>query len=411
MKRRLSVFLCHASEDKSAVREIDHRLRQDGFEPWLDEDQLKPGQDWDFEINRALRRADAVVVCLTKESISKEGYLQKELRQALGIAEEKPDGTVFIIPVKLEPCEIPERIARWQWAAYYEPEGYDRLATALQLRAASLGLSTVSGERRPRLLRRFRGWTLTLAWSLGIFAIGVGVWGVFRAVTSQSPKPVGPTVTPPAGMVLIPAGVFVMGRDHASFPIEGPAHKVSVRQFYLDRRMVSNSQYRTFVEAAHRTPPQHWKKGFPSPSQQDLPVTWVSWTDALAYCQASGNKLPTEAEWEYAARGGEPRLYPWGDEFRPQLVNSLESGTSRVLAGGRNSSRFGVEDMSGNVWQWCADDFRPYPGAKLEQPYPEGAKVIRGGSFRSDRDHVTTTVRNIERSYARSDAIGFRCAR
>jgi hypothetical protein len=135
---RLTVFLCHASEDKTVVREMERRLRQDGFEPWLDEKQLLPGDDWDLKIRQAVRRSEAVIVCLSKSSVTKEGYIQRELHRALEVAEEKPEGTVFIIPVKLEDCEIPEQLIRWQWVAYAEEGGYGRLVASLQARAAQL---------------------------------------------------------------------------------------------------------------------------------------------------------------------------------------------------------------------------------------------------------------------------------
>jgi hypothetical protein len=141
---RLSVFLCHASEDKAVVREMERRLRQDGFDPWLDEKQLLPGDDWDFKIRQALRRSDAVVVCLSKSSV-KEGYMQRELRRALEVAEEKPEGTVFIIPVKLEECEVPERLIRWEWGAYAKEGEYARLVASLQARAAQLHRSLAAG--------------------------------------------------------------------------------------------------------------------------------------------------------------------------------------------------------------------------------------------------------------------------
>ncbi len=159
MEQRLTVFLCHASEDKAVVREIDRRLREDGFEPWLDEKELLPGQDWSLEIKKALRRSDAIVVCLSKTSVTKEGYIQREIRRALEVAEEKPEGTVFIIPVKLEECEIPERLARWHWIAYYEEGAYDRLVAALQLRAEAMKQfrsEEYDGERS-RLLRAAEG--------------------------------------------------------------------------------------------------------------------------------------------------------------------------------------------------------------------------------------------------------------
>lgn len=131
----MHVFLCHASEDKPLVRTLCSRLKKDGFSPWLDEDELLPGQDWQIEIKKAVRAAGAVVVCLSPRSTTKEGYLQRELRYVLDIADEKPEGTIFVIPVKFENCEIPERLSSLQWVQYSD-EGYDRLRRALQLRAA-----------------------------------------------------------------------------------------------------------------------------------------------------------------------------------------------------------------------------------------------------------------------------------
>jgi formylglycine-generating enzyme required for sulfatase activity len=414
MERQLSVFLCHASEDKPVVREIEGRLREDGFQPWLDERELLPGQVWPTEIRNALRRADAVVVCLSQTSVSKEGYLQKELREALKIAEEKPEGTVFIIPVKLSDCEIPERLAQWQWAAYYEKGGYERLVTALLSRAASIGLAAhrSSSSRVPSGMSR-RWWLLLAGVVLLITAVAV-IYGIrSRTGETQTDRNGGSkaaNASSPPGMVSIPAATFAMGRNHPSFPIEGPAHKVTVRAFRLDSQLVSNRDYRRFVESTGYFPPAHWRSGAVPPGQEDLPVTNVSWRDAQAFCTWSGKRLPTEAEWEYAARGADSRLYPWGNSFESDLTNSLESGVNSLMPPGHNLSPLEVQDMSGNVWQWCADDFQAYPGARLQLRIPKGAKVLRGGSFRSDRNHVTTTVRNLERPSVRSDEIGFRCA-
>ena len=91
-KRRLRVFLCHSSGDKPAVRDLYRRLRADGFAPWLDEEELLPGQDWQQEIPAAVRACDVVIICLSQKSVTKEGYLQREIREALYVAEEKPEG-------------------------------------------------------------------------------------------------------------------------------------------------------------------------------------------------------------------------------------------------------------------------------------------------------------------------------
>jgi hypothetical protein len=128
---RLRVFLCHASDDKPAARNLYRRLKDDGFDPWLDEEDLLPGQDWDLEISGAVRHSDMIIVCLSQAAMIKRGYVQKEIKQALDVADEQPEGTIFIIPLKLEECEAPERLRRWQWVNLFEAGGYDRLKRAL----------------------------------------------------------------------------------------------------------------------------------------------------------------------------------------------------------------------------------------------------------------------------------------
>ncbi len=142
--RKLDAFLCHSSGDKDAVRDLYRRLRADGLDPWLDEEDLLPGQDWAREIPRAVRAADVVLVCLSRASIAKTGFVQKEIGYALDAAEERPQGTIYVIPVKLEECEVPERLRKYQWVSLFEKGGYERLMRALRERASSLGLAAVS---------------------------------------------------------------------------------------------------------------------------------------------------------------------------------------------------------------------------------------------------------------------------
>lgn len=139
--RPLRVFLCHSSNDKPAVRDLYSRLRSDHIDPWLDEQKLLPGQDWNLEITKAVHASDVVLVCLSCGSVNRAGYIQKEIRYALDVADEQPEGTIFIIPLKLEECEVPERLRRWQWVNYFEESGYRRLMNALQFRASTLGIT------------------------------------------------------------------------------------------------------------------------------------------------------------------------------------------------------------------------------------------------------------------------------
>jgi anti-anti-sigma factor len=142
-RSRLKVFLCHSSADKAAVRNLHKRLLAAGAHPWLDEADLLPGQVWEREIPAAVQRSDAVLVCLSSTSIGKTGYLQREIKYALDAAEEQSDDSIFLIPGRLEPCDVPERLRKWQWVDLFASDGYDRLVTALQARALALGRNPV----------------------------------------------------------------------------------------------------------------------------------------------------------------------------------------------------------------------------------------------------------------------------
>ena len=137
----LKVFLCHASGDKPPVRDLYKRLTAEGVDAWLDQEKLLPGQDWRLEIPRAVHEADVVVVCLSKKSVTKEGYVQKEIKFALDSAEEKPEGAIFLIPARLEECVVPERLGRWQWVDLYDRNGFVKLLRSLKLRADAVGAS------------------------------------------------------------------------------------------------------------------------------------------------------------------------------------------------------------------------------------------------------------------------------
>ena len=257
--------------------------------------------------------------------------------------------------------------------------------------------------------------------------IAGGIWYFSRRAVSPPPPNApsqssdagkSPTATEgtiaPARMVSIPAATFTMGRDKASDAEETPAHPVGIAAFDLDKRPVTNAQYAEFVKSANHAAPRGWVNGTPPDGQAEWPVTGVSWDDANAYCTSKGLRLPTEAEWEYAARGTDGRLYPWGNDFSPALTNSAEAALGHPEEVGAHrdaTSPFGILDMSGNVWEWTADNYQPYPGRQPSFQIPADGKAIRGGSYQSDKFHVTTTTRNLDHASTRSATIGFRCAK
>jgi hypothetical protein len=137
--RKLRVFLCHASEDKPSVRKLYQKLLAEAWiDPWLDEEKLLPGQDWDREIEIALEDSDAVIVFISANSVSKEGYVQREVKRALDMAEEKLEGSIYIIPLRLDDSSLPRTLKKWQFIDFFPTRSvqvaYNRLLQSLKLR-------------------------------------------------------------------------------------------------------------------------------------------------------------------------------------------------------------------------------------------------------------------------------------
>ena len=131
--------------NRPCVNFIGRRLGE-GFDVWLDEKNILPGQDWDVKIRQAVRVADLVIVCLSRASIGKTGYVQREIRMVLDLADEQPEDKIYLIPARLEECEVPHRLTRWQWVDLFDPEGYDRLLSAMRTAAARLDLPATADE-------------------------------------------------------------------------------------------------------------------------------------------------------------------------------------------------------------------------------------------------------------------------
>lgn len=163
-KRHLKIFLCHSSGDKPAVRSLYFRLRSAAvyIAPWLDKENLLPGQRWEDEISLAVRNSDIVLVCLSNTSIRKTGYVQKEIKDALDVADRQPERTIFLIPVKLEECQLPHRLSHLHYVNLFEREGFDKLMQSLISRAQTLGINvterseggTYSAEERKEIIIR-----------------------------------------------------------------------------------------------------------------------------------------------------------------------------------------------------------------------------------------------------------------
>jgi formylglycine-generating enzyme required for sulfatase activity len=227
---------------------------------------------------------------------------------------------------------------------------------------------------------------------------------------------------PPPNMVLVAEGEFTMGTDRGENPDPNqprvladarPSRRVSLKAFWIDKTEVTNAQYKLFCDATSYPPPPDWEGGKIPTGQEENPVTRVSWFEARAYAEWVGKRLPSEAEWEKAARGTDGREFPWGGDFDRSRVVYEAAGAGKVGQLPAGASPSGALDMAGNAWEWTEDWYAGYPNAPFQFPeYGEKYKVARGGGWAASFDHVMRTYyRSVAPPAARSEFIGFRCAR
>jgi serine/threonine protein kinase len=228
--------------------------------------------------------------------------------------------------------------------------------------------------------------------------------------TSGARKSANPA--PPSGMAYLQGGTFLMGSDDGD-QFSKPAHLVTVKPFFIDTNEVTCEQYKECVDAKKCPAPTAWANGtFPAGTARQ-PVTGVSWDDANAYTRYTESRLPTEEEWEFAARGSKDLKYPWGNSWRVGCANADKEGEDRkgmIDVGSYNcGSPSGANDMIGNAWEWTSSDWAPYPGNQSQFSITAGQKVIRGGSWDTPKESATGVLRA---GYSGAgDKTGFRCAK
>jgi hypothetical protein len=149
MSRPLKIFLSHASGDNPEVEKLNTFFQQQGADPWLDSEKILPGQDWNYEVNKALDDSDVILLCLSRKSVDREGYVQKEIRLALNRALEMPDGRIFLIPGKLEECELPRSLQSYQSVDLFTEKGLEKLVQSFNLRARQVGAKPLSADGSP----------------------------------------------------------------------------------------------------------------------------------------------------------------------------------------------------------------------------------------------------------------------
>jgi sulfatase modifying factor 1 len=354
-----TVFISHVTEEDG---QFAHRLADDlrrlGVQVWIAPESIRPGEGWVKAIERGLAESSHMVVVLTPAALEST-WVEKETEVA--IARERR-GLMQIIPLDVEPCEVPPLLSSYQMVYFRRDYG-----AGLSQLTDILGVRVPTPEAAPPRV--------------------------------AVPEPVLPTVMErrqpfEPEMILIPAGEFLYGRKKK---------RLILPEFWIDKTPVTNAEYARFVADTGHMPPKHWKGKTPPDELLDHPVTWVSWHDAAAYAEWAGKRLPTEEEWEKAARGSDGREYPWGDRFDPSRCNTKESGIRNSTPVGQYSpqgdSPYGCVDMAGNVWEWTASDF------------DKSNKVLRGGSWDNYPGDALCAHRGRYPPLNWYISVGFRCAR
>jgi formylglycine-generating enzyme required for sulfatase activity len=391
----MRVFLSYAAEDRGLVEPVFLALRAQGHRVFFDRDELPAGEEYDGRIRRAIEASDLLVFMLSPQSLDGGSYTLTEL----GIAQktwDHPAGRV--LPVVLRPVSLDRVPAYLRAVTFLEPQGNVAAAVAD-------AVHRIARSRRREQLKR-------AAMVAAGVSVAIALGYIFWSTWPGRLKTVGKDGAP---VVLIPAGKFTMGDDEDS-----PLREIYLDAFAIDRYEVTVSLYAKFLQSSGGLkPPDQWEE---ASAAGDLAVVGVDWHDAEAYCHAAGKRLPTEAEWERAARGNDGRKYPWGNEeptveranFGKDAESAYKEGLAPVGSRVAGKSSDGVMDLAGNAAEWVADWYREgFAQADTRNPKgPESGKgkVIRGGGWRDPPDRLRATRRMYASPEHRGDDVGFRCA-
>lgn len=418
------VFLAYSRKDAEFMRRLRADLLAEGIDVWVDDQDLEPGTLlWQRAIQRAIRTAQCMIAVLSPEACESE-WVNSEITLA-----KKRHLRIFPVLVRGEEDDaVPLALVSVQHVdarSDYEGAVKGRLLPAVR---KHLGLTPPADQGAPPQLEPQRTET--------------------EARPPQEPEK--PAVQAPAVLmpktftlppldiewITIPAGEFLMGSDQAQDPgayeDEMPQHGVYLPEYSIARYPVTNAQYAEFVKAAGYRPPRHWGGGEIPAGKHSHPVVGVSWNDATAYCAWASQvtnrlvRLPSEAEWEKAARGIDGRIWPWGNSTPTGKLGNFGTNvrdTTPVAKHPAGASPYGVMDMAGNVWEWTRslwgeDSARPtyrYPyvpsdGREQASAADPALRVVRGGAFRNDTNLARCAARGGSNPYSGYTSTGFRVA-
>jgi sulfatase modifying factor 1 len=453
-----TVFISHSSKDTDFIeRNIIPALKANGIDVWYSRESIKTADQWERSINSALESSDWFVVAISPNSV-KSKWVRRETGWAFRYREDK------IIPVLIGQCNPDDLYTGLPDLQHVDcigdpKKGADELALLLAQKGAATG-KIIDFRRTPPPSPSPWIWIVAIVVVL-LTAVPVSrwLWPISNPPNSQQtpsepdassqkhdppehsvgapptglrnsvsrPTPV--VVDTPQEMVPVPAGKFLMGSptsERDRDPREAQ-HEVSVDAFWMDPTEVTNAAFQKFLVAnAKWQKPQvkpdfvdddylkNWKNAeYRFGGHSDYPVTNVSWYAAQAYCTWMNKRLPTEAEWEYAARAGKMTAYWWGDEWAPaSAAGNLERGPDPV---GKQAHRnpWNLFDMLGNVKEWTSTVYKPYPydaSDGREDPQSISARTVRGGSWADTPEYLRSAARISQVPNFTDGLVGFRCA-
>jgi formylglycine-generating enzyme required for sulfatase activity len=432
---RRRIFLAHAREDKLQVRKLYFELKAQGLDPWLDEVDLMPGQIWKEEIPKAIRDAGMFLACLSSRSVGKIGYVQNEFRLALSAFGERPPGSIYLVPVRLDDCEAPDlqipdgglSLRDIQWVDLWQEGGFDLLVNAIE---HALGVAialreearTAMAAPQPVVERRAEQEKRDQARQTEA-NLAPGSLPKHGTIFRDIDAPWCPE------LVVIAPGEFMMGSTESErqwaaeqgadakwVENEKPRHLVKIAYpLAVGRYPVTFYEYDHFAQATKRERPHDHDRG-------RLPMIYVSWEDAKSYLEwltaqaGQPYRLLSEAEWEYACRAGTITRYWWGDEITPENANYGQNVNKTSEVGKYSPNSFGLYDLHGNVWEWVEDRWNDsYIGAPDDGSAwlagDDSRRVLRGGSWIALPHELRSAFRGVNWPVVQDGNFSFRVAR
>lgn len=452
------IFLSYVRTDEVFARELARSLSDAGADVWIDVEDIPAGMKWSNAIQEGLNACDLMIVIISPESV-KSSNVDDEWQYYH--SEAKP-----IVPVLLRPAKVHFQLSRLQYINFHKQPyeiAFRQLHSELRRKGVDLQPLRNVGDDVPLPaqkalpvigavdLRRgliFGGATL-LVIIVALVLVNLSPDTVAN-IPASATVPSVPTFTAVeraqfmrvqansdwtphtetingAEMVLVPSGCFMMGSENGD-PDEQPLHRVCLSAFWIDRYEVSNGQYRECIEAGDCTTPEGFDEGA---EFDNYPVVSVSWQQAQDYAEWRGGRLPTEAEWEYAARGPDALEYPWGNTWQGWQTNfcdrlctddqrddSVDDGfefSAPVDSYPEGVSWVGAYNLSGNVWEWVSDRHLPdyYASLGEETQDPQGprdgtSRVFRGGSWIDTEYEARSAYRSADSPDVRYGTLGFR---